>query len=701
MKATPFSDKHYYPMSMASGTDAVLVNYDGSNFLSCNGHTHAEGHQGLILGWYKAAHKAPTGRGYYPIIAMGIQIYAHGAPAEPIFYEQTFSPEEATVTTDLDFRYGLKLRVTSFITYATSIWCERIEVLAANEKENMSLAIRAVKPDFPTRVGGFTEQILADFSAESDGSVSISYQNYGFSGKGRLIGFPAFDEVEAREGFAEGKYLKPLRAGDVYTRTAFLHGDNEGGLGCEALTELARRGYSELNREHVALWQNYFSTSSLTTGDSELDYVYRLSRYLMKAHQHPESGAITLGMQPNHWGGALSCSWDAEFSHEALLATGNLAESRHFTEQYDRQKDIGYEVMKRCGYPGIGFTGWNTLSGVFAGHTSLDEWITSFKPMFSAYAVFAVYNQWRTDPQFDAAKYKKITEDVLIFWLHRLVYLGEDGLYYLRGVRDGGECGVEADVDTFTQILFAKAFTYYGEMYSDEKYTDIGKKMLLALECNRMPDGNLSLFRGSSDVGGMIIHYHFISNDGLISQENMKREIEGMKTPFGLDNTIATEEYRHWPWNDTFALRAYVRMKESALAAERMKHATYGASSLGALPEKIRLDGCPIGYYYTSTHSLLVSALAESFALAPKRGELLIGYGFSGDSICAKCENIVVSGGHAVSLAVEDSRLTRFAVKNRSDKTLTLNVCVNPDINCGGMEKEITIPANSEFVFTA
>lgn len=688
-------------MSMASGSDAVLINYDGSNFLSRNGHTHAEGHQGVVLGWYKSAHKAPSGKGYYPIIAMGIQIYAHGAPAEPVFYEQSFSPEEATVTTELDFRYGLKLRITSFITYATSIWCERIEVLSADEREDMTLAILAEVPEFPTRIGGFTEEISADFSALADSSIDIAYRNYGFSGKGRVIGSPSFDMVEIKDGFAEGKYSKPLRQGDVYTRTAFLHGDNEYSHSNDELTELARLGYSELSKGHLKLWSDYFSTSSLTTSDSELNYVYRLSRYLMKAHQHPESGVITLGMQPNHWGGAISCSWDAEFAHEALLVTGNVEESRHFTEQYYRQADIGYEVMKRCGYPGIGFTGWNTLSGEFAGHTTLDEWLTSFKPMFSAYAIYAVYNQWRTDPHFDVTKYKRITEDILVFWLHRLIYRADDGLYYLRSVKDGAECGVEADVDTFTQILFAKAFLYYGEIYSDAKYTEIGKKMLLALGCNRMPDGNLSLFRGSSDVAGMMIHYYFIENDGLISPENLKSEIEGMKTPFGLDNTIATEEYRHWSWNDTFALRAYVRMKEPTLAGERMKHATYGASSLGALPEKLRLDGYPIGYYYTSPHALLVTALAESFALVPRPGEMLVGYGFSGNSINAKCENIVVSGGHTVSLTLEESRLTHLSVKNNSDKVLNLNILINPDINSGSMPKFIEIAAGDEYTFNS
>lgn len=43
MKATPFSKEGYYPMSMASGRDAVLIDYTGSNVVSLNDHTHADG----------------------------------------------------------------------------------------------------------------------------------------------------------------------------------------------------------------------------------------------------------------------------------------------------------------------------------------------------------------------------------------------------------------------------------------------------------------------------------------------------------------------------------------------------------------------------------------------------------------------------------------------------------------------------------
>ncbi|MBR3943341.1 MAG: hypothetical protein IKJ55_08275 [Clostridia bacterium] len=50
MQATPLSNELYYPLILANGKDGVLINYDGSNFVSKNGHTHNETHQGAPFG---------------------------------------------------------------------------------------------------------------------------------------------------------------------------------------------------------------------------------------------------------------------------------------------------------------------------------------------------------------------------------------------------------------------------------------------------------------------------------------------------------------------------------------------------------------------------------------------------------------------------------------------------------------------------
>lgn len=702
MKATLFSNEHYYPMSMSSGRDAVLVDYGGSGFLSLNGHTHLEPHQGAYFGWYKSAHKTADIRPIQPVVMAGLQVYSHGYPNEPISYEQEFIVEDATLVTEIAFRYGLKLRISSFITYDTSLWCEKVEVLENNPAHTFDLAFRVSEPWFSTRIGVFKEKCSAKIFAKESNTIELTYENVDFTGRGRLVASLPFDKTECGKyqdkcNYAEGRY-SDVKTGGVYSRVMFLLGDNEKHASFEELSSLSDKGYDALFTEHKALWNSYFSKSSITLSDKKLEYMHKFSRYISKAHQHPDSGAVTLGMQPNHWNGAICCSWDEEFSHEAFLAMGNFEESLHYTEQYMRQAPIGYEVMKKCGFPGIGFTGWVTMDGSFCGHTSLEEWLTDFKPMFSAYALVTVYNEWRSNPDFDVQKYREICVDVLKFWLHRMVYKAEDGLYYLASVKDGAECGLDAEVDTFTQILFGKSFAYVGEMFGIEEYSEIGKKMLLALECNRLPDGRLALFKGSEDTTVPFVNYYLIYDDKLVSPALFDAEIEKYRNHFGLENEAASEEYRHWPWNDSFAARGFIRNRSYRLAAERLAHMTYGCSALGALPEKLRLDGYPIGYYYTSPHSILVTTVAEAFATVAD-GQLVLAYGFDEKSANASCENIITFGGLSVSMTLESATLKSLTVENIGKEPITIPVDLNPVIKAENIAKEITLAPGEKYIY--
>lgn len=146
MKVDAFSKEHYYPMCLGNGRDCVLVNYDGSNFVSLNPHTHNVPYEASPCGWYKMSN-LKKGEYQYPVVMAGIQVVQFKAPAEPTNYEQEFIPQKSQVVTTLDFRYGLKLRITSFIT-KDSIWCERAEVLDIPEDAECDLAFRVNEPFF-------------------------------------------------------------------------------------------------------------------------------------------------------------------------------------------------------------------------------------------------------------------------------------------------------------------------------------------------------------------------------------------------------------------------------------------------------------------------------------------------------------------------------------------------------------------------
>ena len=532
MKANLSSREFYMPMCMSSGRDALLIGYGGSNFISLNGHKHTEAHQGAPTGWYKSAPRRPE-EYMQPCVMAGIQVELFGAYVVPREYEQEFMPESATLVTTLGFRSGLRLRISSFFTYDESIWGERVEVLECPEGIKPKIGFRVSKPFLSERLA-FVRECGTEYSRLSDRSFEVKYTLGEFSGRGALIADRPFDSYRESNGkfpdqcYAEASY-DGVKEGFVATRVMFLLDESETHTSYERLMRRAESGYDALYAEHLEYWRSYFSTAEVKTGDRELDYEFMLSRYLVKAHQHPDSGIVTLGMLPNHWKGAASCAWDEEFAHEAELLTGNFCESELFTEQYEKQAAEGYRILGELGIPGLSFTGWNTLDGRFCGHRPIKEWISTFKPMFCAYSILSIYSEWRYNPDFDAERYRKICEDVLTFALHSLVKRGDDGLYYLTDVRDGNETGVMASVDTSTTIFYARAFLGVGEMYGREDYTEIGRSMIRTLEGNRRPDGLLASARGSEYTASHIEFYRYTSEMRLTEPrllENVLDELE-------------------------------------------------------------------------------------------------------------------------------------------------------------------------------
>jgi len=54
MKAPRQSARPVFPMLLANGCDAVLMDFSGSLFSGGANHAHREQHQGCVCGWYRA-----------------------------------------------------------------------------------------------------------------------------------------------------------------------------------------------------------------------------------------------------------------------------------------------------------------------------------------------------------------------------------------------------------------------------------------------------------------------------------------------------------------------------------------------------------------------------------------------------------------------------------------------------------------------
>ncbi len=702
MKATPLSNEPYYPLLLANGKDGVLINYDGSNYVSRNGHTHAESHQGAPCGWYKIS-TAAYAANQQPLIRAGVQVILYNAPAEPKFFEQSFDAKTATAHTVLAFAKGIKISIDAFLN-AESIWCERVTVLENPDGAELDLGFEISAPDTGFRCMQFANDSAVTTDAKRD-MLLFAYENQppeksAYRGKGALIPSISFDEIMAdsknkKRAFAKGMY-KNVKSGFCVERAMICVGAEEQ-IDYLSLLQKAKENYSVLYVAHKLGWETYFSSCGIEIPDEKLKGVYELSRYTIRAHQHPESGLVCLGMLPNLWQGGICCAYDASFAHDAFLTAGNFKESLAYTHSYFMFADVCREILSNKGVKGTTFYGWTTTDGTYVTHY-IDpfDWITQVKPLFSAYCAVAIYSEWLYQPEAIGENLKEVLKELLLFYTDSMLIEKED-VAYIKSVESATEAGYAVEVDSFTQALLAAAFRYAGIILEDETYIETSEKMYRALQKNVRADGVLLSHENAPYIGGTVKELYKFLPKGFDIKASMDAEVEAGKTPWGMDNDTTSEEYRHWPWNDSKTARCYIRLKESQKAMELIRHFGYGASSLGALPEKIRLDGCPINYYYPSPAGLCVAAVNEAFACATDENEILIAGGIDAPWETFSCRDIRVSGNIAVSLKVENGKMVYLKLQNNSAQKRVLKISVNPKYAIGFKLGEITLNAGVYF----
>ena len=692
MKVTPFSSEHYYPLLLASGKDGVLINYDGSNYVSRNGHTHAESHQGAPLGWYKMS-TSSSFTVVQPIVAAGVQVLYWNAPAEPRMYEQSFDPHTATVSTLLTFAKDVKILIEAFMT-SDSIWCEKVSVINVPDELDVDISFEVTAPS----VGYTCMEFKNDYSLSAivnGHCIKFDYTNHPFSGKGLLCASLPFDSHncsydDPKKAYGGGVY-KNIKSGFVVSRTMICVGDEEK-VDFEELSKKASLGYDALHVVHKKEWEDYFGTCDIDIPDKKIKEVYDFSRYVNKIHQHPVAGLITLGMLPNMWRGGIACGYDQTFPHAAFLTSGNFSESKKYTDSYLLFADDCRKILKENGIKGTTFYGWTTCDGQYVNHRDKLDWITKFKPMFSAFSIIAMYNEWLYHPEAIGDEHIKLIKDQLLFYTDCMLAETDD-IAFIKPVDSATEGGFEVKLDSVTQINYAVAFKYAGEILNDARCKEIAEKMYAALKPNYDEEGRLLSHEGAPYTGGIFREVY----QYLPFSENNTRffidEYEKSITPWGLDNDLPFEEYRHWPWNDSKVARAFIRMGQPDKAMSHILHIPYGASSHGALPEKIRLDGYPINYYYTSASGLTVTAINEAFACNIATGKVLLAGGFSAPWTDFSCRDIRINGNIAVSFKVKDGRFVFVEIRNNSGADKEVDLCFNKCYAASDSINKITVRA--------
>lgn len=696
MIATPLSDRSYFPALLGNGRSSILIDYTGANFNGRNPHSHTEQNQSVLCGWYKPTHVALTGvNQIQPIIRGGVQVNLYRAPAEPQWYEQELIPQTASVVNRMHYAGGLELEIVNFLT-DDEIWCQQITVQYCPEElmADVGFAVsKATQGDLITPMNLPQEADLTVFE-KNDMLHRFTYRCGTITGGGMLWTDTPYDVVET-----DGGLYKNVKTGQRFRRLLCCLDPSDGDnwqSRLDALQQVGTWSYDGLWEANCSAWRERYGDCCLELPDVNIQQLYELSRYVLHTCQHPDFGGITTGTLPYLWGGGIHCPYDSHQGHLALLSSGNIEAGRRYVDYYLRAAEANKKVMVAHGIPGVTISGWDDCKGNALG--DFLRYVMEYKPHNGAQVITAIYHQWRFSG-------KPLTEEELVFIRDVIAYCNastvhrEDGKTYLAPVEAGTEGGFFVTVDTYIQMCIGNAFIQAAEMLGDDNLWQDGEQLLEGLEQNRI-DGVLMPFDNAFYTGGISlfactldIPHRVIDTYGI--DECLRRG----KTPWGYNCEQSTEEYRHWPWLETYAAIGYTRRRETEKAMKHLLRMNSVTSSLGALPEKIRLDGYVIGYWYMTPHALVVLALQDAIAHSDRPGELSLLQGITNKWQDLKAANISQPGGFVVSVTVENGVLTLLRVENKQKFTQKLKIHINPMFQGNMTQSEIEIAGEDMFLF--
>ena len=697
MIATPRSRRPYFPALLANGADAVLLNYSGSMASGLTGHAHLEQHQGCPCAWYKIAHVAenPTCKVVQPIVQSGYQVMLDGEVCDIDDYAQRFDPVHAVLHTRTSAR-GVRVSIEAFLT-DDHILVERyhVEAVPAGKKADLAFFARATDG----RTGGLTTVHAGELRVRGrqvDG-FAFDYRVGAVRGAGRLMSDrPADAPYDAWPGLLFRGVRRGFRATKFLMLTDPTDGRDFRRQVARAAGRCAQLGVSGLAREHRRTWSRFARRSRVVLPDETFQYLHDYSVSVLRANQHPGTGAISVGALPSLWGGGVHDPFDGAYAHHALLATNRLAQARLHLGFYDLQRRPGKKVARELGLPGAVYSGWSDCFGRDLTR-NLGAYLLDYKPLMPAYIVLDRYWQWVYDPaDRDHVKRLPLAREILDLAAERFVLVhGEKA--FMAQCTAGNESAVQVENDTMNGLAYARAMSGYGEMAlalgkrHGTFYAELARKLYRGLEENYR-HGVLMPYRGATYLTGLQLDNYLTNLPEGIDPRSVRAALRAMRTHWGLDSDQPSEAYRDWPWAHSWAAIALAHMRCAGESFRRLRHPLKRMSALGALPEKVRLDGYAIGYGYPSPHAVLVWATAHALCHAGPSGELRLLAGLDGQWKDLAFERLRVDGGLLVSGAVQGGRFECLQLRNTATVPVRRRVSLNGRYR-GVREQEVVVPA--------
>lgn len=685
-------DRPYFPAYLANGRDGMLINLLGSGeaHWSSNMRSCYPLPRQLNTSWYRSDRRVFEGcdlqYGHLlPFVDFSAAPVLRGDVLVPRDVRQYFDPLTATVTTlfeQVDNRTMqlLKLRIHTFLT-REGLLIQTIDFIEVPDC-GVCYMFTMGEPgaDYLNAQVPFVKPMNPEFREDVDKNL-LRYA--GSWEQGRAVGFSlvggvAIHKVIRREekhpAFREASQCTDLcYKGDRIWRAIAIQDDYEGcdpALSCNRLLQEAQGlGPDKLWERHCEKWKSYFSSSTVVLPDQSAQFLYNVSRYLIKANLHPD-GFLPMGILPYQWQGVAF--WDGWFAQQAFLSCGNVGEGGAILDHFLKMQEQGRVLAQEHDSPGARIE-WTT--GLNEMNRYAEPNLQIHNNAAWAYAIFDHENYTGIDISQEKLKFAK---SLLLFVIDR-VLSGRHGQNAFTGV-DESENDPKPN-DSWTLAITLKALESYGRYCKrkgllqkiDELDRHVAQLQEL-LEANTDADGILQSFSGGSlpHWGSLIFDLYPSARQALPTIAAMSLNYNEEKDLFNFHGVNRYAE-RSFPWANNWVARCLARMSRSE-ALHYWLNNTRSTNMFGGIPERVYYHGELYINWFMSGHASLVWAM--NGMLTNYEDGIL--YALGGIDLGVwkdiSFENLAAGGGFKVSLKVVNRKAVSLEVESEQKQEVSIRI---------------------------
>lgn len=674
-----FPERPYFPMLLANGQDALLINPVGSTDSITKGWFSGPLAEKASLGWHKTNRKEFTRPETHRECSLCLaELYTgHFLGTEeivPARVEQFFDPRTATLTTNFR-QYShrdpgqLRFKVHTFLT-DSHLLVERYEILETPQTPYHQEY--RVRPPFDSGSHPLEERLhtpdVAFAALAGAEGIRFSYQSAGYRGICAVwvVVEGAGDMTPAGETSPECALSPRLPAGCRVTRYATVL-DNEDAEDPEAalaalVEHVTRTGYAGIRQEHEDAWSEYFGRSSVDLPEDDLQHLYDTSLYVLRSVQDPDTGFLPMGLLPYQWQNCMF--WDSWFASMAWLGCNRAAYACRMADFWKSRLEEGRKVAVRMGYEGARFS-WTTSRERFTRDVYK---VVQFHNNGVVALQVAEAAETRGDRQL-LERVFPVMEDALKFLLDRLLSV-ENGTARLAACAGPDESTVDKkSTDTWTCAVMVKGIDYYvqackalqKEPFRDD-LTEVRVLLWEALNRNVDPQGVLQPFDGGAQPhwGCLIFPLfpdHPARDKTLEAISRYDEELDGYNT-----HNLVRYASRIFLWSEYWVIRILGDKADPEGWTRLRKNAKF-TNRFGGMPERVTHMSELYRDWFMTAHASYLWAV-HGLLVQRKDDALHVLNNLPKDWHDLSFENLTTHDGLRVSAAIKQGHLDHLDIVN-------------------------------------